>query len=399
MTRLELQRGGGAGERVRGVLRLTNHAWLTVASSLALSLIGVYAIGVAESGPSGPALSASALKQLAFLGVGMFAALVILVPPYRWLARLSPILFAGSVGLLVFVLLPMVPEWIVKPRNGARSWIDVGPLDAQPSEAAKVAYVLFLAWFMRYRHGHRTLGGLLPLVAIAGVPVALITLQPDLGTASMFIPALGAMLVAAGARLRHLVLIVFLAALCAPAAYPLLRPHQKQRIVGLFKQIEGDQSSALDINFQSLTAQNLAAAGGIAGQDDQRARAQVRFSRLPERHNDMVFSVIVHRFGLVGGLAVIGLYLVWLAGALMSAAATRDPFGRLVIVGLAAFVAAQATLNMSMNLGIAPIVGITLPFVSYGGSSLVTMWAMVGIIVNIAVRRPRPPVRASFEYD
>jgi rod shape determining protein RodA len=124
------------------------------------------------------------------------------------------------------------------------------------------------------------------------------------------------------------------------------------------------------------------------GYNDAKARKVVRFSRLPERHNDMVFSVIVARFGLLGGLAVVGLYGVWLTGALLTAAASREAFGRLMIVGFAAILTAQVVINIGMNVGIVPIIGLTLPFVSYGGSSMLTVWVMTGLVVGVGLRRP-----------
>jgi rod shape determining protein RodA len=387
-------------QRVGKALRLTNYAWITVLAALGLSLIGIYCIDVAQSvsALSGAAPGGYAAKQLAFLAIGMLAAACVAAPPYRWLGYFAPVGYILIIGFLIFLLVPGVPKWIVTPRNGARSWIDVGPIDIQPSEIAKIIYVIMMARFMRYRDSHRTLAGLIPPALITGVPLALILLQPDLGTAVLFMPVLFAMLVAAGAKLKHLVIIVLAAALFAPATYPFLKPHQKARFVGLFKQIEGDKATAQDINFQAYTAQTLSAAGGVVGVGEEKARALVHFSRLPERHNDMIFSVLLNRFGLFGGLVALLLYFLWTAGALMAAAATRDPFGRLIVVGLTAFVLAQALINIAMNIGLAPITGITLPFLSYGGSSMVSLWLMVGIILNIAMRRPRPPVRNSFEY-
>lgn len=400
MSRRTLHARPTATERVSTALRLTNYAWITIAAALALSLLGVYSIDVAEALKAGVGgvVSASASKQFVFMLVGVGAAVSIALPPYRWLGYLSPVLLAGTLVLLVVLLIPGVPEFIVKPRNGARSWINLGVADFQPSEIAKIVWVLVMARYMRYRHTHRTLLGLLPLAVITGIPVALITLQPDLGTASLFVPALFSILVAAGAKIKHMILIIVLAMASAPAVYPLLLPHQKARIVGLFKSIEGDKASQQDVNYQAYTAQTLAAAGGTHGVGDERARVLLHYNRLPERHNDMIFSVIVNRFGLFGGLMTLGLYLLWVCGALLAAASTRDPFGRLVVVGLTAFIIAQVLVNVGMNVGIFPIVGITLPFISYGGSSLVTGWLMVGIVFNIAVRRPRPPVRDSFEY-
>jgi len=374
-------------------------AWLTVLASLTLSLLGVYAIDLSDAAKAvHHGLGPNAIKQVLFLGIGISAAVVIALPHYRLLGYLSTAMMVAVVASLVFLLLPAVPSWIVKPRNGARSWIDVGPIDIQPSELAKVAFVLVMARYLRFRENHRRFLGLIPPALIAIVPITLITLQPDFGTAMLFVPALFAMLVAAGMRLKHLAIIVLAAVLSAPAAYTLLMPHQKARLVGLLRQFEGDTSADQDINMQSVTAQRLIGAAGGVGPGTERAATLLKYNYLPERHNDMIFAVIVGRFGLLGALGVFAAYMAWALGAFITAAATREPFGRLVAVGLAAFIGAQAFVNIGMNVGMLPIIGITLPFVSYGGSSLVTVWIMTGLVFSVAMRRPRPPVRHSFEF-
>ncbi len=375
-------------------------AWLVVFSSLALCYVGIRAIDVATEGEPAARvmLGAIASKQvlLALLGLagGTLAAMV----HYRVWGWSSWLFFGIALALIIFTLLPFIPAWLVRPRNGARGWIDLGPFELQPAELAKVAYVLALAWYLRYSTTHRTFRGLIPPALITGVPVALITLQPDLGSASLYIPVLFAVLVAAGAKLKHLAIVVLAAALSAPAVYPVLKPHQKQRIEGLVQQIRGDTSADQDVNMQSVVAQRLIGAGETTGMGETKSRAIVHYSRLPERHNDMVFAVVVNRWGLAGGLWVVSLYLAWVAAALATAWTIREPFARLTIVGFATFMLVQVVVNMGMNLGIVPIIGVTLPFVSYGGSSMVTAWLMTGVVIGIAVRRPGMPRYRSFEY-
>ncbi|MBC7834349.1 MAG: FtsW/RodA/SpoVE family cell cycle protein [Phycisphaerales bacterium] len=384
-------------------LTFTHFAWLTVAASLALSLIGVYAIDVATSPDLNDAaiLSFSGLvkKQLAFLMVGVMAAVAVAIPHYRFVRYFAwPVMWL-VLCLLVFLLIPAVPTSIVKPVNGARAWINLGPISFQPAEVAKIAFIIVLADYLRWRSNHRTLKGLIPPAIIAFIPVGLILLQPDLGTATLFIPTLFVMLLAAGAKLKHLSAVVVIACLAGPAAFPILKPHQQKRILGLISMIQGSDAGADDINYQSITARTVAGAGQVVGQTDAKARAIVHFSYLPERHNDMVFAVIVSRFGFLGGVVVLGLYALWFAGALLTAAICREPFGRLVAVGCTSLVAAQMFMNVGMNLGVLPIVGLTLPFVSYGGSSMLSVWIMTGLIVNIATRRSRRMTRKSFEFD
>lgn len=382
---------------------LANPSWLAVLAGAALSALGVYAIAHAtapmDADDAPASLSTLALRQAAYIGAGVLAGLMVALPHSRHVRLASWPVMGVVIGLLVFLLLPGVPAWLVTPRNGTRGWINLGPVDFQPAELAKIAFVLVAADYLRYRRNHRTWLGLVPPAVITFVPVALITLQPDLGSAMMFLPAIFAILLAAGAKLRHLTVVVLAGALAGPAAYPLLKPHQKQRIIGLIRQVQGDTASASDINYQAFTALRLAGAGEVAGLSREHSRALIRFNVLPERHNDMILAVILNRFGLAGGLATMGLYTLWIAGALLTAATTKDPFGRLVAVGCAALVSAQALVNVGMNLGILPIVGLTLPFVSYGGSSMVAAWVMTGLLVGIGARKASRLQRHTFEFD
>ncbi|MBX3363198.1 MAG: FtsW/RodA/SpoVE family cell cycle protein [Phycisphaeraceae bacterium] len=383
---------------LRRSVRLVNPGWLSVLAAFGLSVIGVYGIDLARN-PSGGGLGSIAQKQVIFITIGIAGGVIIAAPHYRWLVHLARPAMLVSVLLMIFLILPFVPESIVKPKNGTRGWINLQVADFQPSEVAKIAYVLVIARYLRYREEHRRFLGLVPLGLITFVPVGLILLQPDLGTACLFIPSLFAMLLAAGARLRHLAVIVLIGALAAPAAYPLLRPHQKARLIGLLKQVQDDRTSEDNLNYQAFRAQEVAGAGQWSGVSDAHARALIRYNRLPEGHNDMIFSVVVCRFGMVGGLGVIALSGVWVLGALGAAASCREPFGRLICVGLSAFVATQAVINIGMNLGVLPIIGITLPFVSYGGSSILSCWLMTALVFSVGLHRPVRPHRPSFEFE
>jgi cell division protein FtsW (lipid II flippase) len=379
-------------------------AWLCLLAGLGLSLLGVYAIdlGTSEASPKDGAwvgMSGLVLRQVIYLCVGLLAAAVIAVPHYRWVRLIAWPLMWALIGLLVFLLIPFVPASIVHARNGARAWIELGPIDFQPGELAKVAFVLVMADYLRYRQNHRTLIGLIPPAAIAFIPAALITLQPDLGMALLFVPAIFAMLLVAGAKIRHMALVVVIAACAVPASYPFMKPHQKARIVGMIQMVKDPNAGADGINFQSKQAQMLAGAGGWWGLPDAKTRILHKYNELPERHNDMILAVILTRFGFVGGLCVLGLYAMWFAGAYLTAALCKDAFGQLVVVGLTAILFAQTFINAGMVLGILPIIGLTLPFVSYGGTSMVTVWMMTGMIFAIGMRRANRMARPTFEFD
>lgn len=252
--------------------------------------------------------------------------------------------------------------------------------------------------------------GLIAPGLMAVVPMGLILVEPDLGTASLIMPALVAMLIAGGARLVHLIStgvigLTFAAGVVIASVgfaqldqYPLLRPHQVERIQAMVDVYRGDERFVDSRGFQGRQARMLIGAGGVDGHPEDRARAFVFFSSLPERHNDMIYAVLVNRFGLVGALSLIGLYAAWIAGALWTAASCKDPFGRVIVVGFVAIVGTQAFINIGMTQGLLPITGMTLPFVSYGGSSLLMAFVMVGLVMSVGLRRPGRLWRKSYEF-
>ena len=259
----------------------------------------------------------------------------------------------------------------------------------QPAEFAKLAWILASAWWLTRAADVRSqIGIALPLVLTA-VPVLLILMQPDLGTALLFFPTLLAMLLAQGARRSHLLIVIITAALLAPASYPFLKPHQRARIDSLVAQIVGDERYNRTIGFQGDRARTLIGSGGFFGNGEERAEALVKFNALPEEHNDMIFVVAACRWGLVGGIAVILLEAAVAVGALFIAATTRLPFGRLVAAGVGAMVGFQSCVNIGMTMGLVPITGLTLPFVSFGGSSLVASFMALGILFSISARDAR----------
>lgn len=372
--------------------------WMVLGSAFLLAALGIYSINL-SSGFDARGLSGLALRQVIYMSVGVAAMACAALPHYRRFGPLAWPALGCSLVLLMFLLVPFVPSALVTPRNGARAWIDLGPISLQPAEFAKVAYILALARYLRFRKNIRSFAGFIPPAMITFVPVVLIVLQPDLGSALLFVPALFAVLVAAGARLKHIMLVVALGLVLAPLSYPFLLPHQKERINAMVRQVQGDTSKADTTQYQSLKAITLVGAGGIAGLDAEHSRAVIDFNDLPEQHNDMIFAVIANRFGFLGGLATLGLYLTFIAGGLLAAARCKDPFGRLVAVGVVSFIASQAVVNIGVVLGLVPVVGITLPFVSYGGSSMLSCFIGAGLLANVAMRPPERLYRHSFEFD
>lgn len=376
-------------------------AWLVLAAAATLSGIGILAIETAV-----PVYGAI---QLRWLIISLLVAAICAMPHPRLIAMVVAPLSTITLCFLVMIILPFMPRSIVPVRNGATCWVNLHFMMFQPSELAKIVFVLSLALYLRYRNSFRTLRGLLVPFVLMFVPVLLILKEPDLGTALIFAPAMFVMLVAAGARLAHLTVLIGLVLLAVvvniaviytlPDSLQILKPHQRQRIVAMISRTQGDRRYVDSIGYQQEKAITLVGSGGVAGMGAERSHTMVRFNRLPESHNDMIFAVIVNRWGLWGGGAVMGLYLVLILSLLQVAAGTKDPFARLTTVGFAGLIFSQAVINIGMAVGLLPVTGITLPFISYGGSSLAASYAMVGLVINFASRRPVYGTRPAFEFD
>ena len=356
-------------------------AWLPAAAALGLSGLGIAAIGTTE-----PAL---ANRQFGFLVVGLLVAAFVGAQHWRWMRRWAWVLFAVNVAMLVFLLIPFVPDAVVRPRNGARRWINLGSLDFQPSELVKLTWVLAMAAWLRTTATVKRLAGVLATIVVTAVPMALILLQPDLDSAVLFGPTLLVMLLAAGARLRHLAIIACVAVVLAPCSYPLLKKHQRDRIDALIAQAMGDTRVNDGIGFQANRAVTLAGAGGIAGNGKDAAGTLIQYNRLPEEHTDMIFAVITCRWGFLGGMLLWTLGAAYAFGAFMVGLRAGTMFGRLVAVGIGGMVFLQLLVNTGMTIGLLPVTGMTLPFVSYGGSSLVALWVTTAVLFSVASRRSR----------
>ncbi|MCE9620237.1 MAG: FtsW/RodA/SpoVE family cell cycle protein [Planctomycetes bacterium] len=365
----------------RGGFSWLNSGWIVVAAAAMLTLLGCAAIATTE-----PSL---AKRQLVLAVFGMVVAVAACLPSHKLLSKSAWPMYFISLFLLLLVLVPGTPEWIVRPKNGARRWISVGLFEFQPSEIAKLALVLVLAkWLRRPPALFKWRGFFAPFVI--AMPLCLLTLiEPDLGSAMLFIPPVLAMLLVAGARKKHIATLIIGVLVMAPISYPFLWPHQRERVDALLAQFRGDDRYARDIGFQADRAMTLVGSGGFAGNGRDHAEALVRNNHLPEEHNDMIFAVICCRWGFLGGLFTWGLGLLYAGGAAICALSTRDSFSRLIATGVAAIVFTQISINTGMALGVLPVTGITLPFVSYGGSSMVSGWFATGIIFGLGLRKPR----------
>jgi cell division protein FtsW (lipid II flippase) len=310
----------------------------------------------------------------------------------------------------------------VHERFGIRRWFKLGfGFLVQPSEFCKVAYILALAWYLRFRSNFREFWGLVGPFALTLLAMVLILLEPDLGTTMLLMPVLFTMLFVAGARVKHLVLILCLGLAVSPLMWKFMKPYQRMRVSSVLLQNKKIMNAAKNNDklakllvgdpdnlrtwrraegYQLLHAKRAIASGGLTGYGFGRGPyLQNRsYLNLPEADNDMIFAVIGHQFGLLGCAAVLLLYIVLIACAVELAWLNTDPFGRLVAVGIAAMFAVQVLVNVGMVLGMMPITGLTLPLVSYGGSSMVANLTAVGLLNNIGRHRPFSVAKKPFEY-
>ena len=381
--------------------------WPVLAAVAVLVTIGI--VSIWADSRSDPLRQNDHLKQLVFLVIGITAMVAFQTISYLKIGRWAWPFYLLSLLLLLYTVLPGVPQrgfGSVPLRNGAHAWIDFRVMAFQPAEVTKISFVMVLARYLRFRSNYRTVAGLVPPFLLALTPLALILKQPDLGTALVFIPVLFAMLFIAGAKKRHLLAIVGMGMAVAPVMWfsgsesvpvmkhlpSLVKDYQRARVYAMFN---NDPSTLRGIGYQGQHAAIAMGSGGFTG----KGPGNVPVGRkVPEAHNDMVFCLVGEQFGFVGSVVVIGAYLVLFAAGVEISAATREPFGRLVALGIVAVLAGQTFINLAVVTRLMPVTGITLPFVSAGGSSLIASFMAVGLLLNIGQNRPIVMARESFEF-
>ncbi len=342
--------------------------WLIVAAVIAITLIGIIFIWSASHSSGGT--SKYAIRQLGWTAIAVLTAAVLLSFSYLRLGKYAYFIYALGIICLVIAL-------TCAPRRQARRWIQIGPLTVQPSEFVKLAVVIALAQYLRYRNAG-SVRTLVLAVPIVGLPMILVLKQPDLGTALTMIPVAGAMLFAAGMRLKHAAVIALAGTLLLPLGWFTLKDYQKGRLVAFLRPEEKKLSEGYQV-IQSVIATG---SGRALGKGLGRGRVPV-----PETTTDFIFAAVGEEWGFVGCTVLLGLFMLVFASSLGIAVRTREPFGRLLVVGCTATMAVQVLINSGMTVQLMPITGLTLPMVSYGGSSLVACYAAVAFILNVGMRR------------
>lgn len=355
-----------------------NFDWLLIVAVALLVLLGIVLINNTTAAVEGLFDTSNLLqdftfRQILYAGAGFLALFVLSQFDYRIFAGLQWVFYLALVGLLAAVF--------VQGRFflGAQRWIPLGPFQLQPSEIGKLLLVLVLAKFLADNSKHiekwRTL---IFSFCIVAIPAAMTYVQPDLGTSLIFLFVWGVMILAAGLSWKQLLTIAVILAILLPVTYATMQPYQRDRIITFLNPNADPLGSGYNVNQARIAIGSGQVLGRGIGSGTQ---SQLQFLRI--RHTDFIFSVLGEELGFFGGVFFFALYAFVLIRMLRAAQVSRSTFGRLTAVGFAASLFFQSFVNLGMNVGIMPVTGIPLPFVSSGGSSLVTYLMMVGIIQSI----------------
>lgn len=327
-------------------------------------------------------------RQVSWVSLGAIALVIGARVPYWYWSKLSLLVLAGSLALLVLVLLPGVGS----SSYGAVRWIKLGPfLQVQPSEVAKLALVLYLADWLARRGSHvqRFANGMVPFVIIVVLVAGLVELQPDLGTASVIVGTAAIIFFVAGANLLQVGMLGGLGLLGIIAMIPRLSGYRQDRIAAFLDPWSDIQGTGWH------TAQTLIAlgSGGLWGLGLGASRQ--KFYWIPNAHTDAIFAIIGEELGFLGTVAVLALFACFAYRGYLIAWRAPDSFGRLLAVGLTSLVVVQATINIAVVTNTIPFTGVTLPFISFGGSSTMVSMFAVGVLLSISRQRGPAPSLAS----
>ncbi|MDP3995437.1 MAG: putative lipid II flippase FtsW [bacterium] len=315
-------------------------------------------------------------RQLVSLALGLIAAYIAYRIDYRFWQKWSFFILLGSIALLVVVLIPGIGA----SGQGAQRWIDLGPMGFQPSELVKLSLIIYLsAWLSeRGSDGVKDLyTGLLPLSAVLGVIAFLMLSQPDLGTLIIICATAIALYFVGGAHLRHLSALIAAGGIAVAAAIA-LAPYRMARLTAFLNPSSDLQGAGYHVN-QAIIA---VGSGGLLGLGLGHSRQ--KFLYLPEVTGDSLFAVIAEELGFFGSNLVVALFLFFFWRAIHISRNTQDSFGKLCAIGIGTWITMQAFINIGAMLGVLPLTGLTLPLMSYGGSSLIVTLVGIGILLNIS---------------
>ena len=320
------------------------------------------------------------VKQLLFMAVGAAAMVVTATIDYRRYREVAPFVYGGIVLMLVLVVSGLGSE-----KKGTQAWFQLGPFQLQPSELAKIVVIVTLASIIANFDSELDSGRIVTILGTVGIPMALILLQPDLGTALVFVAVGMGMLLIGGARVRHIIVLtaIGVAGVFLVLNSGMLQNYQQCRLSSFLDQDNPDCTGA---TYNVDQAEVAIGSGGFAGKGPFNG-TQTRLDNVPEQHTDFIFTAVGEELGFVGSATLLALLGVIAWRIWRTAQMSRDPLGTLVCVGVLAMFVFQVFENIGMTMGIMPVTGIPLPFMSYGGSSTLTAFIAMGLVLNVHMRR------------
>ena len=318
-------------------------------------------------------------RQLLFLVLGLAAMVLTALVDYRALRDVAPAIWIGTLVLLFGVLTPLGAS-----TRGTQAWYPLGPFDLQPAEIAKICMVVVLAAYLALHRGDLDTPQIVTVLGLTAAPIVLIYLQPDLGSAMVFVAILMGLLLVAGAKPRHIAALTALGVLGIVTIFQLgiLKEYQLDRLAAFLDPAGDTQRSAYNLRQSQIAI----AAGGVTGKGVFQG-TQTNLSFVPEQHTDFIFTAVGEELGFIGAFTLLALFALLMWRTWRAAGLARDDFGTLICVGVLAMFMFQIFENVGMTMGITPIAGIPLPFVSYGGSALITSFIAVGLVLNVHMRR------------
>jgi rod shape determining protein RodA len=353
---------------------LQNVDWALLVVAFALIMMSSVTLASLHVGRAGGSV---VMRQLLWFTIGLAVMVLVASLDYRQLVRAAPALYFVGLAALIAVFV------LGRTVSGAKRWIVMGPLSVQPSELFKLCFLLMAVWAVTSRWaqpvGRTTILISLPIVA---VPAVLIIKQPDLGTALLLIPVMTTLLIGAGLRMKTLGALALAALAAMPLAWMALKEYQRERILVFLDPFRDPLGSAYNV----IQAKIAIGSGQLMGKGIAGA-TQSRLAFLPERHTDFIFAVFAEMWGFVGCLILLLCYVLLLLRGFDIAATAREPVGRLVALGATSLFAAQVLINVGMVTGLLPVVGIPLPLMSYGGSSMVTSCLTLGLLLSVRMRQ------------
>ncbi len=316
-------------------------------------------------------------KQVLWVGIGIALMILFMVIDYHILFDVAPILYGIGIVLLLYLLI-----WGRMTAN-IKAWIHIGGFQFQPSEFMKIFTALMLArYFDSNDRAYLDLRSFLIVMGIIGLPVGLIMMQPDFGTATTFFPLVAVAMFFGGIRLRIWAAMILIVAIAVPLGWTQLMPYQKERILTFLN----PERDPLGRGYQVTQAKIAIGSGGIHGKGFRNG-TQARLEFLPARHTDFIFAVLGEEWGFIGVVIVLGLYLFLITQAMNFAKHARDRGGTFLVICLISFIIFHVLINVSMQIGVLPTTGIPLPLISYGGSSTMMFFIAIGLIANVDMRR------------